>query len=739
MDGQRKALIVANDEYEHEGLRHLLAPAADAEALAGVLGDSQIGDFDVRVVHNEPAHDIEAQIEDLFADSRPDDVLLLHFSCHGLKSESGDLFFAARNTRPNRLGSTAVSADFVQRCMRASRSRSIVLLLDCCYGGAFGQGVAVRAAGDVNVLDSFPGGKLGGGRGRAVITASSAMEYAFEGDRLADDHGPQPSVFTSALVEGLASGDADRDEDGWVSLNELYDYVFDRVREQNPHQTPSRDVEMQGELYLARSRRQRIRALPIPPDLQAAMTDPNMFTRLGAVAELRARLSSDNLPAAAGAGDALAEMARTEIQYVAEAAATALAESALRVVEPELHFGQVHQGSNPPQRTLHLLGPPLARACTVHTSHSWIQVDQTAKGIDVSVDTAGTGNLRGDITIKGALGEALIPVDIEVTPSPEHPSPQGGVEVDTVAAAVITDVEPPPATPVAMGLADLGTAQAEPAQPQPAQAGPAAEEPTPAHGIPAASAPPSRALWKFSGIAALVSGALMLLCIVLPQQYGSSTSDNDPIKAAYLLCLGLVVLSLGSLTLTARWRIQGLGGVIGAASVSTVVAFDMVNTLDSLGSADLGLGFWAAFVAPLVLLAAGVLAVAAARRETDAGLAALHVSDWTSWVVLVLALAGALILVPAAMDTFSSYPGWGLQGLWLAVLAVAVPLTAVLTRPVLLGRWLLLGWALACATLVLAIWMSWEDYDGSSHGMWFVMLTLAAMAGLAPIVHRSRT
>ena len=737
MDGQRKALIVANDEYEHEGLRHLLAPAADAEALAGVLGDSQIGDFEVRVVHNEPAHEIEAHIEDLFADSRPDDVLLLHFSCHGLKSESGDLFFAARNTRPNRLGSTAVSADFVQRCMRASRSRSIVLLLDCCYGGAFGQGVAVRAAGDVNVLDSFPGGKLGGGRGRAVITASSAMEYAFEGDRLADDHGPQPSVFTSALVEGLASGDADRDEDGWVSLNELYDYVFDRVRERNPHQTPSRDVEMQGELYLARSRRQRIRALPIPPDLQAAMTDPNMFTRLGAVSELRARLTSDNLPAAAGAGDALAEMARTEIQYVAEAAATALAESALRVVEPELHFGKVNQGSDPPQRTLHLLGPPLARACTVHTSHSWIQVDQTSEGIDVSVDTAGTGNLRGDITIKGALGEALIPVDIELTPRLAHPSPQGGVEVDTVAGAAITDVEPPPATSVAMGLADVGTAQAEPAQPKPAQAGSAAEEPTPSHGIPAVSTPPSRALWKFSGIAALVSGALMLLSIVLPQQYGFSTIDNDPIKATYLLCLGLVVLSLGILSLTARWRIQGLGGVIGAAGVSTVVAFDMVNTLNSIGSSDLGLGFWAAFAAPLVLLAAGVLAVAAARRETDVGFAAVHVSDWTSWLVLVLAVAGALILLPAAMDTYSSYPGWGLQGVWLAVLAVAVPLTAVLTRPVLLGRWLLLGWALACATLVLAIWMAWYDYDGTSHGMWFVMLTLAAVAGLARIVHRS--
>jgi hypothetical protein len=149
VDGRRKALIVANDEYEHDGLNRLLAPAADAEALAGVLGDAQIGDFDVQVVRNEPSYVIQGQIEDIFSESRPDDVLLVHFSCHGLKSESGELFFAARNTRPNRLGSTAISADFVQRCMRASRSRSIVLLLDCCYGGAFSQGVTVRAAGGV--------------------------------------------------------------------------------------------------------------------------------------------------------------------------------------------------------------------------------------------------------------------------------------------------------------------------------------------------------------------------------------------------------------------------------------------------------------------------------------------------------------------------------------------------------------------------------------------------------------
>ncbi len=423
MDGQRKALIVANDDYDHDGLQRLLSPAADAQALARVLGDPQIGNFDVHVVRNEPAYVIQAQIEDLFSESRADDVLLLHFSCHGLKSESGELFFAARNTRPNRLGSTAVPADFVQRCMRASRSRCIVLFLDCCYGGAFSRGVTVRASGDINVLDSFHSEKLAGGRGRAVITASNSMEYAFEGDQLADDR-RQPSVFTTALVEGLATGEADRDEDGWVSLNELYDYVFDKVREQNPHQTPSRDVEMQGDLYLAQSRRRRIHALPIPADLRAAMVDPNMFTRLGAVSELRSRLLSDNLPAAAGARDALEEMALTNIGYVAEPATTALREAALQTVEKELRFGQVTRGSSPAHRTIHLLGPPLARVCTFQASHSWIRINETTEGLEVSVGTSQVGALRGGITVKGPTGETVIPIEIEVTPDSEQPPPQ---------------------------------------------------------------------------------------------------------------------------------------------------------------------------------------------------------------------------------------------------------------------------------------------------------------------------
>ncbi|MFE5571105.1 caspase domain-containing protein [Amycolatopsis japonica] len=451
MTGERRALIIANGEYDNPGLSALRSPAADAEALAEVLADRAVSEFDVQVVRDETAHVIAGRVEDLFADSAPDDVLLVHFSCHGLKSESGELFFAARNTRPERLASTAVPADFVQRCMRMSRSRSIVLLLDCCYGGAFSQGVAVRATGEANVLDAFPGGGFGG-RGRAVITASNSIEYAFEGDQLADDHA-RPSVFTSALVDGLRTGDADRDEDGWIALSELYDYLFDSVRERNPNQTPSRDIEMQGELYLARSRRRRIKPSPVPADLRAASEDPNMFTRLGAVTELQRRLTSENLSVAIGAHEVLTTMAQTDIRHIAEAAEVARAEARVRAESEVVRFGEVVRGTRPVAR-VRLAGPPIARACHFASSHSWLRVTEDADGAEISLELSELGAFDGRITVTGPTGEVVVRVEGQVVaeptpvpPSRPEPAPKPAPPVEIPEATVVEPVRPVEAAP----------------------------------------------------------------------------------------------------------------------------------------------------------------------------------------------------------------------------------------------------------------------------------------------------
>jgi hypothetical protein len=528
MDSRRLALIVANDEYEHSGLQRLFAPAEDARALGAVLADPEIGGFTVEVVYNESAHVVQGKIEDLFVECRSNDVLLLHFSCHGLKSESGDLFFAARNTKPNRLGSTAVPADFVQRCMRTSRSRSIVLLLDCCYGGAFSQGVTVRGTSNVNVLDSFPTGRQGGGRGRAVITASSAMEYAFEDESLTDGHGRQrPSLFTAALVEGLATGEADRDDDGLISLNELYDYVFDKVREQNPNQTPSRNVDMQGELYLARSRRLRPSPLSIPQDLEAALSDRNMFTRIGAVSELRTRLTGNDLSAAAGAYDALAKTARADIHPVADPAKSALSDAVVQPAESSVNFGRVHRGSPTLHRLVQLRGPAIARYCVASTSDTWITATVTADGVDVSADASQPGAKEGQVTLRGYASTAAITVAVEIAEPEAEPEPVDQIPATTASAGAHA------ASPVETSDADP-EAPAGPTRPEHATvAGPAwRHDPSP---VAPESTRRRHIRWIFR--AALLVAAIAVTLLGFAVVVGEfACHDGDSTAAAAVLC-----------------------------------------------------------------------------------------------------------------------------------------------------------------------------------------------------------
>jgi Caspase domain len=316
MTGRRSALIVANDQYRDPGLRRLRAPVQDARALARVLADPAIGNFDVMVVSNQPEWKLRREVATFFADRRQEDLLLVHLSCHGVKDDSGQLYFATSDTELANLDATAVPADFVNRHMTRSRSRRVVLLLDCCYSGAFARGMMARAGGAVDLEERFEG------RGRMVLTASSAMEYAFEDAELSHDGG-RPSVFTRTLVQGLETGEADRDRDGRISVDELYEYVYDEVRKLTPKQTPGRwNFEVEGEVLIARSA--SLRAASLPQELQQAIEHPIAGVRLGAIGELERMLSQRHAGIALAAREALERLAADDSQRVSARARSML-------------------------------------------------------------------------------------------------------------------------------------------------------------------------------------------------------------------------------------------------------------------------------------------------------------------------------------------------------------------------------------------------------------------------------
>ncbi|MGD0246883.1 MAG: caspase family protein [Streptosporangiaceae bacterium] len=261
----RSALIIATERYADQSLAELRSPARDADALERVLADPSIGDYHVQALLNGSVQAVREAVEDFFADREPGDALLLYLSCHGVKDEEGGLCFAAADTLLSRLQSRSVPAAFIAGQAYRSRSRHIVLMLDCCFSGAFPEGLQARSGDHLSLapLDS----DAGPAQGWAVITSCTAMEHAFEvrgetvtGKALTP---AAASVFTAAVVQGLGTGDADGDRDGWVSVDDLYDYVLARVRERTAHQTPEKKGAVRGQLIVARNPR-RPAAGPVP-------------------------------------------------------------------------------------------------------------------------------------------------------------------------------------------------------------------------------------------------------------------------------------------------------------------------------------------------------------------------------------------------------------------------------------------------------------------------------------------
>ena len=341
----RQALIVATADYVDPKLQRLRAPAADAERLAGVLGDSAIGGFDVEIAVNPEERDLRRKVALFFSNRRPDDLLFLHLSCHGVKDAHGDLYLAATDTELELLSATGVPAAWLNEQLSRTRSRRTVVLLDCCFSGSFPFGARARAGGDVSVPDQF----AGHGRGLAVITASSAMEYAYEGDSLSGEG--QPSFFTEAVADALATGEADRDGDQLISIQELYDYVYDRVRVKSPAQTPNLKSELEGPLYIARSVYQApVKPASLDEHIVALIRNPLAGARLGAVEELGILLSAGEASHALAARQALEELTADDSRRVSDRASEVLgafpsepAEEPVVVREPK------HQPTAPPQ------------------------------------------------------------------------------------------------------------------------------------------------------------------------------------------------------------------------------------------------------------------------------------------------------------------------------------------------------------------------------------------------------
>ena len=110
-----------------------------------------------------------------------------------------------------------------------------------------------------------------------------------------------------------------------MALDELYDYIYDKVRAATPNQTPGKwTFGVQGGLVIARRARPVTAPAPLPPELQEAADSPLATVRAAAVQELSRVLGGNHAGRALAAQLALKRLTEDDSRSVAAAAAAAL-------------------------------------------------------------------------------------------------------------------------------------------------------------------------------------------------------------------------------------------------------------------------------------------------------------------------------------------------------------------------------------------------------------------------------
>jgi hypothetical protein len=315
---KKVALLIANEQYMDSALSPLSSPVSDAQAFAQVLHEPSVGDFSVDIHVNANLRDSRIAIDKLYSQVGREDLVMLHLSGHGLRGPNGELFFPVSDTDTQALKATVLTGRFIREMMAESRSKRQVLILDCCFSGSFAKDLIAKTSHpDPAIVTDFQA------RGRVILMASSAVQYAFE--QLEKNSASHSSIFTRSLVRGIETGEADTNGDGLITLRELYDYAYQTVRDVTPNQTPGLAAwDVEGDLVIARVPVKTARIVTLPIELAQAMKNPYPGVRVAVVEELQRLMSSQVPERARESREALHVLSKDEDKRVSAAATDAL-------------------------------------------------------------------------------------------------------------------------------------------------------------------------------------------------------------------------------------------------------------------------------------------------------------------------------------------------------------------------------------------------------------------------------
>ena len=210
------ALVIGVAAYNHMPV--LRYTDDDAYRMYAFLKSPEGGALDddhIKILIDEEAtaSNIKRTMNEIFGKAGPNDLILLYFSGHGLRGSFLPFDFDGYRNQ--------LLHDEINSILKRSRAKYKLCIADACHSGSL---LAMRGAGAPSqVLADYYRKLAQTNSGTALIMSSKSDETSLESSGL------RQGVFSHFLIRGL-KGEADMDNDKYVSVKELYDYVERNVR-----------------------------------------------------------------------------------------------------------------------------------------------------------------------------------------------------------------------------------------------------------------------------------------------------------------------------------------------------------------------------------------------------------------------------------------------------------------------------------------------------------------------------
>ncbi len=223
----RLAILIGNGRFDGEqSLPELPGVSHDMASLGQLLSDPEAGNFVVFESLDRESGKLQPELDRAFALGHAGATVLVYYGGYVLADPGRGLFLATADTVLANLKNTAIPLSSIKGLLRSSRSRNIVVILDCCYVGPSGRVDEIEIEQQLRRIRTEVGPDV------HVIASPASIQRPEARETTAGD-GPR-GLLTATIVEGLITGAADRDGDNRTGARDLNDYLGMRLSERRP-------------------------------------------------------------------------------------------------------------------------------------------------------------------------------------------------------------------------------------------------------------------------------------------------------------------------------------------------------------------------------------------------------------------------------------------------------------------------------------------------------------------------